>query len=236
MTATSSRCPRSDLPSGRHRDTHRIRQGPLWRRASSRHYHRADLVRMLAEAKVIAPSAGRSGTGPCRRPSCPLKAQIWLTRPLSTHLTDGGVELWGAVASDEPRRALRICGERDRGAVVAGYVACAQGDEHLGTATRTIPLQRQGRPGWNPPVARHASDAWLARSSRAAERCPFHLSLRHAATRTPSRRVARVSTTVSPAQAAAPRKLACDGRWHGRARRPRSTANPAICLPCGSAR
>jgi osmotically-inducible protein OsmY len=66
-------------------------------------------VRKLAEATITA-SAERSESGALQQAIWQqIKAQSWLDSALvNISVKDGTVELWGAVSSDDQRRALRI--------------------------------------------------------------------------------------------------------------------------------
>jgi CBS domain-containing protein len=91
-------------------DTHRIRQVPVvtdGRLAGM--ISRADLVRALAEVSIAAPAA-RPDSGALQKAIWDqIKAQSWLqTSYVNLAVKDGVVELWGAVDSDDQRRALRI--------------------------------------------------------------------------------------------------------------------------------
>jgi CBS-domain-containing membrane protein len=91
-------------------DTHRIRQVPVM--AHGRLVgviSRADLVRKLAEIKVAAPAA-RPDNGALQKAIWgQIKSRPWLkTAFINLAVRDGVVELWGAVDSEEQRRALRV--------------------------------------------------------------------------------------------------------------------------------
>jgi CBS domain-containing protein len=91
-------------------DTHRIRQVPVMQDGKLvGMISRADLVRKLAEALITAP-ATRPENGALQKAIWQqVKSQPWLEAALvNIAVKDGVVELWGAVASDEQRRALRI--------------------------------------------------------------------------------------------------------------------------------
>jgi osmotically-inducible protein OsmY len=70
---------------------------------------RTDLVRKLAEVRVAAPAA-RPENGVLQKAIWDqIKAQPWLKSAyVNLAVQDGAVELWGAVDSDEQRRALRV--------------------------------------------------------------------------------------------------------------------------------
>jgi osmotically-inducible protein OsmY len=70
---------------------------------------RADLVRILAQIKIAA-SATRPESGALQRAIwAKIKEQPWLKSAyINLTVKDGEVELWGAVDSDEQRRALRV--------------------------------------------------------------------------------------------------------------------------------
>jgi CBS-domain-containing membrane protein len=91
-------------------DTHRIRQVPVL--ASGKvvgMISRADLVRKLAEARFTA-AAARPDNGALQKAIWDrIKAQPWLKSAfINLDVKDGVVHLWGAVDSDEQRRALRV--------------------------------------------------------------------------------------------------------------------------------
>jgi CBS domain-containing protein len=98
-------------------DTHRIRQVPVMQDGKLVGLiSRADLVRKLAEATITA-STARSENGALQQAIWQqIRAQRWLDSALvSISVKDGTVELWGAVSSDDQRRALRILVEGVRG-------------------------------------------------------------------------------------------------------------------------
>ena len=70
---------------------------------------RTDLVRKLAEVRIAAPAA-RPENGALQKAIWDqIKAQPWLKSAyINLAVKDGVVELWGAVDSDEQRRALRV--------------------------------------------------------------------------------------------------------------------------------
>jgi CBS domain-containing protein len=91
-------------------DRHRIRQVPVM--AEGRlmgMIARADLVRALAQVTIGAPAA-RPDNGALQQAIWDqIKAQDWLTSAfVNLAVKDGVVELWGAVDSDEQRRALKV--------------------------------------------------------------------------------------------------------------------------------
>jgi CBS domain-containing protein len=91
-------------------DTHRIRQVPVMDGGKLvGMISRADLVRKLAEVTVGAPAV-RSENGALQKAIWEqMKAQPWLKAAyVNFAVKDGVVELWGAVDSEEQRRALRI--------------------------------------------------------------------------------------------------------------------------------
>jgi CBS-domain-containing membrane protein len=91
-------------------DTNRIRQVPVMQDGKLvGMISRADLVRKLAEATITA-SAARPENGVLQKAIWErIKQQRWLdTALVNITVKDGVVELWGAVGSDEQRRALRI--------------------------------------------------------------------------------------------------------------------------------
>jgi CBS domain-containing protein len=91
-------------------DTHRIRQVPVIDDGKLvGMVSRADLVRKLAEVKIAAPAA-RPNNGALQKAIWEeIKAQPWLRSTyVNLAVKDGMVELYGAVDSDEQRRALRV--------------------------------------------------------------------------------------------------------------------------------
>jgi CBS domain-containing protein len=91
-------------------DTHRIRQVPVMHDGKLvGMISRADLVRKLAEATITA-SAAKPENGVLQKAIWErIKAERWLDSALvNISVQDGVVELWGAVGTDEQRRALRI--------------------------------------------------------------------------------------------------------------------------------
>ena len=91
-------------------DTHRIRQVPVMEDGKLLGMiSRTDLVRKLAEVRVAAPAA-RPDNGALQKAIWDqIKAQPWLKSAyVNLAVKDGAVELWGAVNSDEQRRALRV--------------------------------------------------------------------------------------------------------------------------------
>lgn len=98
-------------------DTHRIRQVPVMDGGKLvGMISRTDLVRKLAEATIAAP-ATRPDNGALQKAIWDqVKAQGWLKSAyVNLIVRDGVVELWGAVDSNEQRRALRILVEGVRG-------------------------------------------------------------------------------------------------------------------------
>jgi CBS-domain-containing membrane protein len=100
-------------------DTHRIRQVPVvsdGRLAGM--ISRADLVRALAEVSITAPAA-RPDSGALQKAIWDqIKAQSWLkTAFVNLSVKDGVVDLWGAVDSDDQRRALVVLVEGVPGVV-----------------------------------------------------------------------------------------------------------------------
>jgi CBS-domain-containing membrane protein len=98
-------------------DTHRIRQVPVMsvgRLVGM--ISRADLVRALAEAAIAAP-ATRSDNGALQKAIwSQIRAQPWLKAAyVNLAVKDGVVDLWGAVESDEQRRALKVLVEGVQG-------------------------------------------------------------------------------------------------------------------------
>jgi CBS domain-containing protein len=91
-------------------DTHRIRQVPVMEDGKLLGMiSRTDLVRKLAEVRVSAP-ATRPENGALQKAIWDqIKSQPWLKSAyVNLAVQDGAVELWGAVDSDEQRRALRV--------------------------------------------------------------------------------------------------------------------------------
>jgi CBS domain-containing protein len=91
-------------------DTHRIRQVPVMEGGKLvGMISRTDLVRKLAEVTVSAP-ATRPENGILQKAIWDqIKAQAWLRSSyINLAVKDGVVELWGAVDSNEQRRALRV--------------------------------------------------------------------------------------------------------------------------------
>jgi len=91
-------------------DTHRIRQVPVMDDGKVvGMISRADLVRKLAEVSIAAPTT-RPQNGALQKAIWDqVKAQPWLKSAyVNLAVKDGVVELWGAVDSNEQRRALRI--------------------------------------------------------------------------------------------------------------------------------
>ncbi len=91
-------------------DTHRIRQVPVMEDGKLvGMISRADLVRKLAEVRITAPAI-RPDNGALQKAIWDqIKAQPWLKSAyVNLAVKDGVVELWGAVDSNEQRRALRI--------------------------------------------------------------------------------------------------------------------------------
>lgn len=91
-------------------DAHRIRQVPVM--SDGRlvgMISRADLVRKLAETKVVAATA-RPDNGALQKAIWhEIRSQPWLKSAfVNLAVKDGVVELWGAVDSDEQHRALRV--------------------------------------------------------------------------------------------------------------------------------
>ncbi len=91
-------------------DTHRIRQVPVIQDGKLvGMISRADLVRKLAEATITA-SPTRHDNGALQKAIwARIKKESWLQAALvNITVKDGVVELWGAVGSDDQRRALRV--------------------------------------------------------------------------------------------------------------------------------
>jgi CBS-domain-containing membrane protein len=115
-------------------DTHRIRQVPVMDGGKlAGMISRADLVRMLAEARIAAP-AGRPDSGALQKAIWDqVKAQAWLRSAyLNLAVKDGVAELWGAVDSNEQRRALKI--------LVEGVSGVRRVEDHLGVLPKTMAL------------------------------------------------------------------------------------------------
>jgi len=91
-------------------DTHRVRQVPVV--ASGRlvgMVSRADMVRALAEVSITAPAARPEGGALQKAIWDQIKTQPWLkTSYVNLAVKDGVVDLWGAVDSEDQRRALRV--------------------------------------------------------------------------------------------------------------------------------
>jgi CBS domain-containing protein len=107
-------------------DTHRIRQVPVMEDGSLvGMISRADLVRKLAEA-TITPSASRPENGVLQKAIWHrIKAEGWVHSALvNIVVNDGVVELWGAVASDDQRRALHL--------LVEGVNGVRRVEDHVG--------------------------------------------------------------------------------------------------------
>src|SRR5262245_17089511 len=91
-------------------DTHSIRQVPVMSNGQlAGMISRADLVRALAQVRITAP-ATRPDNGALQKAIWDeIKAQDWLKSAfVNLAVKDGVVELWGAVDSDEQRRALKV--------------------------------------------------------------------------------------------------------------------------------
>ena len=91
-------------------DTHRIRQVPVMEGGKLvGMISRTDLVRKLAEVTVAAPAV-RPDNGTLQKAIWDqIKAQPWLKAAyVNFGVKDGVVDLWGAVDSDEQRRALLV--------------------------------------------------------------------------------------------------------------------------------
>jgi CBS domain-containing protein len=91
-------------------DRYRIRQVPVVAEGKlSGMISRADLVRALARVSIGAPAARSDGGALQEAVWEQIKAQPWLkTSYVNLAVKDGVVELWGAVESDDQRRALRV--------------------------------------------------------------------------------------------------------------------------------
>jgi CBS domain-containing protein len=91
-------------------DSHRIRQVPVvtgGRLVGM--ISRADLVRTLAQASITAAAARPDSSALQKAVWDQIKAQPWLKASyVNLAVKDGVVELWGAVESDEQRRALKV--------------------------------------------------------------------------------------------------------------------------------
>jgi CBS domain-containing protein len=91
-------------------DTHRIRQVPVMSGGClAGMISRADLVRVLAEVSITKP-APRPDNGALQKAIWDqIKGQPWLQSAfVNLAVNDGVVELWGAVDSNEQRRALKV--------------------------------------------------------------------------------------------------------------------------------
>jgi CBS domain-containing protein len=98
-------------------DTHGIRQVPvLGQGRLAGIISRADLVRTLAEASIGAPTA-RPDSGALQKAIWEqIRAQPWLKASyVNLAVKDGVVELWGAVESEDQRRALKVLVEGVKG-------------------------------------------------------------------------------------------------------------------------
>ncbi len=98
-------------------DTHRIRQVPVMDDGKLvGMISRTDLVRKLAEVKIVAPAA-RPENGALQKAIWEeIKAQPWLRSAyINLAVKDGIVELYGAVDSEDQRRALRVLVEGVKG-------------------------------------------------------------------------------------------------------------------------
>ena len=98
-------------------DTHRIRQVPVIQDGKLvGMISRTDLVRKLAEATITA-SVARPDNGTLQKAIwARIKQESWLQAALvNIAVRDGVVELWGAVGSDDQRRALRVLVEGVQG-------------------------------------------------------------------------------------------------------------------------
>jgi CBS domain-containing protein len=113
-------------------DSHRIRQVPVMSDGRlTGMISRADLVRKLAEVKVAAPAA-RPDNGALQKAIwARIQAEPWLkTAFVNLAVKDGVVELWGAVDSNEQRRALRV--------LVEGVDGVKRVDDHVGLLPKTV--------------------------------------------------------------------------------------------------
>jgi CBS domain-containing protein len=111
-------------------DTHRIRQVPVMDDGKLvGMISRADLVRKLAEA-TITPSAAKPENGVLQKAIWQrIKTEGWVHSALvNIVVKDGVVELWGAVASDEQRRALHL--------LVEGVDGVQRVEDHVGLLPR----------------------------------------------------------------------------------------------------
>ncbi|MFN3746563.1 MAG: CBS domain-containing protein [Hyphomicrobiaceae bacterium] len=100
-------------------DTHRIRQVPVLDNGKLvGMISRADLVRKLAEVTVAAPAV-RPQNGQLQKTIlAEIAAQPWLKSAIiNASVSDGVVELYGAVNSDAQRQALRVLVENVPGVV-----------------------------------------------------------------------------------------------------------------------
>lgn len=100
-------------------DTHRIRQVPVLKDGKLvGMISRADLVRKLAEAVIIAPAEMPSNGQLLKAIWNEIKAKPWLKSSLvNLSVNNGNVELYGAVASDAQRQALKVLVESVPGVV-----------------------------------------------------------------------------------------------------------------------
>ncbi len=111
-------------------DTHRIRQVPVLDGGKLvGMISRADLVRKLAEATAAGQGAGVSSGQVQKAIWDQIKAQPWLASAyINVAVQDGVVELYGAVESEDQRRALRV--------LVEGIPGVRRVDDQMGLFPR----------------------------------------------------------------------------------------------------
>lgn len=113
-------------------DTHRIRQVPVMQDGRLvGMISRADLVRKLAETKISG-SVPKPDNGVLQKAIWErLKAERWLGSAfVNVAAKDGVVELWGAVESEEQRRALRI--------LVEGVAGVQRVEDNVGLLPKVV--------------------------------------------------------------------------------------------------
>lgn len=113
-------------------DTHRIRQVPVMQDGRLvGMISRADLVRKLAETKISG-SVQKPDNGVLQKAIWErIKAERWLGSAFVNVATkDGVVELWGAVESEEQRRALRI--------LVEGVAGVQRVEDNVGLLPKVV--------------------------------------------------------------------------------------------------
>jgi CBS domain-containing protein len=113
-------------------DTHGIRQVPVVARGKVvGMISRADLVRKLAETKATAAAASPDNSALQKAIWDEIKAQPWLKSAfVNLAVKDGVVDLWGAVDSNEQRRALRV--------LVEGVSGVREVEDHVSLLPRAV--------------------------------------------------------------------------------------------------